>query len=163
MEQMEQNKYILLNNIKLNVFSDGKIYKVLEDETEVFLNNKPTINGYVACQLKNKKFYQHRIIGYAFLNLDIENIKIQIDHKNLIKTDNRVENLRVVNNQQNNWNLSNVKGYTLCKKSKKYVTQIRINGKKTNIGSFKTEEEAHNAYLKAKEKYHPIPENSIAV
>ena len=40
----------------------------------------------------------------------------------------------------------------------KWRASIRINTKPIHIGYFDTEEEAHQAYLQAKEKYHIIPE-----
>jgi hypothetical protein len=43
------------------------------------------------------------------------------------------------------------KGYRLIKG--KYVTRATINGQRKHIGTFKTPEEAHAAYLKAKEEY----------
>lgn len=38
------------------------------------------------------------------------------------------------------------------KKSNRFIAQIKINKKKIHLGSFKTKEEAHQAYLKAKEE-----------
>ena len=41
-------------------------------------------------------------------------------------------------------------------KDKPYLAKIGINYKTIHIGQFTTAEEAHKAYLKAKEKYHSI-------
>jgi len=38
----------------------------------------------------------------------------------------------------------------------KWKAQITVNGKNTYLGSFNIEEEARNAYLNAKLKYHKI-------
>ena len=45
-------------------------------------------------------------------------------------------------------NQSLIKGY--FKKGSKYYVSISVNNKRTNIGSFETPQEAHQAYLKAK-------------
>ena len=65
-----------------------------------------------------------------------------------------MNNLRIVTNQENQFN-RNAKGYH--KNGKKFQAQISINGKNINLGMFDTKEEAHQAYLQAKEKYHIIP------
>ena len=45
------------------------------------------------------------------------------------------------------------KGVSFDNRRNKYVAQIRINGKRKHIGRFKTEAEAHAAYMKAARKY----------
>jgi hypothetical protein len=80
----------------------------------------------------------------------------QIDHKNRNRRDNRLENLHVVNHQQNNFNRSDVKGYTLDKRNGKYQAYIMIDGVTIGLGMYATEEEAHAAYLQGKIKYHVI-------
>ena len=66
-----------------------------------------------------------------------------------------MNNLRIVSNQENMFN-KNFKGYR--KYGKKYQSRIGINNNRIYLGTFNTEEEARNAYLEAKEKYHIIPE-----
>ena len=96
-----------------------------------------------------------RIVGYAFLGLDIDNPKQQIDHIDRNRQNNNMNNLRIVSNQENSFNQT-AKGYS--KNGKRFQAQICFNNKRLNIGRFDTEEEARNAYLQAKEKYHIIPE-----
>lgn len=65
---------------------------------------KPTIkNGYVKIQLKNKHkykwFFIHRLVAQAFLNDFSE--KLQVNHKNGIKNDNRIKNLEMVTASEN--------------------------------------------------------------
>ena len=53
--------------------------------------------------------------------------------------------------QQSNRNRpSNARGSTFQKLSGKWLGRIRVDGKHKHLGSFNTEQEAHNAYLKAK-------------
>jgi hypothetical protein len=61
-----------------------------------------------------------------------------------------------VTHQQNNWNRVNAKGYHMVKNAGRYRAEIRLNAKKIYLGTYKTEQEARNAYLKAKEIYHKI-------
>lgn len=49
-------------------------------------------------------------------------------------------------------------GLRYIKWAKKYRAQIVSNGKKINLGYFEDAEDAHNAYLKAKNELHIIEE-----
>lgn len=46
------------------------------------------------------------------------------------------------------------KGVSFHKRNKKYQSQIKINGKRKHLGSFKTEAEAAEAYMKAARKHY---------
>lgn len=76
-----------------------------------------------------------------------------IDHRDGNKSNNSISNLREVTQQQNNFNRK-CKGYYFNNSS--YVAQIGINGVNINLGSFKSEKEARQAYLDAKKIYHRI-------
>ena len=80
----------------------------------------------------------------------------EIDHINGIRNDNRIFNLRSVTRQQNQFNRKKAKGYCWNKVTKKWQVQIKLNQKSIYLGLHNTEEEARNAYLQAKEKYHVI-------
>jgi hypothetical protein len=92
----------------------------------------------------------HQLLWFIYKN----EVSDQIDHINRNTLDNRLVNLRNVNQNQNQWNRSNTKGYT--KVRNKYRACIRCNGKRINIGYFDTEELARQAYLEYKSKYHVI-------
>lgn len=79
-----------------------------------------------------------------------------IDHINGNKLDNRIINLRIVTNQENHFNRTKAKGYCLNKNNNNWVARIKLDYKLIHIGTFSTEIEARNAYLKAKEIYHKI-------
>ena len=127
----------------------GKIYGV--KGTEIIRRNK---NGYI---LINNKNMQGQLLGHHFAyfmsygNVDFN----RLDHKNTIPSDNRISNLRVLTHQQNMFN-TNAKGYTWDKVTNKWMSKITLNGKTIYLGRYKTEEEARQSYLLAKEKYHII-------
>jgi hypothetical protein len=102
---------------------------------------------------KNFKLKGHHFAWYCvYGNCDID----EIDHINGITDDNRICNLRNVNHNQNMWNLTKAKGYNWHKKSNKWTAQIQLNKQKIHLGLYTTEQEAKQAYLNAKEKYHII-------
>jgi len=76
----------------------------------------------------------------------------EIDHIDQDKTNNRISNLRDVSRAVNVQNTTARKGYTIT--DGRYVVDILANGKRYSIGSYKTEEEAKNAYLSAKRVLH---------
>jgi hypothetical protein len=102
--------------------------------------NKKTYN------LKAHHFAWYCVYGYC----DIK----EIDHINGIKNDNRICNLRSITHQQNQFNITSAKGYSWNKNLKKWMARITVNGKDIYLGYYNTTEEARNAYLEAKEKYH---------
>ena len=134
---------------------------------------KPTKNPYW-CKLKytnHKDYYRidlvhkkykksylvHRLI-YKFNNpeWDIHDISNdnEIDHIDNNKSNNNIENLRVVNSSENAQNRASVKGYSWNKNKNKYEASIEVNKKRHYLGGYDTAEEAREAYLNAKEKYH---------
>lgn len=147
----------------MNFTLNGRILKYVNEECILIYCNKGNWkeltyfynNGYKRCKIGNKKFLLHRIIGYLFLELDIENKNQQIDHINHIRDDNRIENLRIVTHQQNQWN-KEVKGYDFRIDRNKWRAIIKFNKKRIYLGLFDTEEEARQAYLDAKQKFHLI-------
>jgi hypothetical protein len=79
-----------------------------------------------------------------------------IDHKNQNSLDNRIENLRVLTHQYNQWN-RNARGTTQLA-SGKWRAVIKYNGKRKTKEPFDTEPEAHEYYLLLKAELHIIPE-----
>ena len=154
---IETCKYIELNGIQLCCFTNGNIYKIKNNGDMRHIKGNKHATNYLQAHINHKQYYIHRIIGFAFLGLDITDTKTQIDHKNHIRYDNRVDNLRIVSHQQNNWNKENVKGYYWNKLMKKWGSRIRIAGnQRLQLGYFDNELDAKNAYLEAKQQYHII-------
>jgi len=84
-----------------------------------------------------------------------------IDHINGDGLDNRLSNLRVVTVSQNNLNSrvrndsqSGIKGAYYDKRKGTYYSRITVEGKNIYLGTFKTVEEAAQAYAEASAKYH---------
>ena len=63
--------------------------------------DKSKNNGYIRCSLNNKNKYKHKIIAEQFIPNDDPINKIEVDHINNIRTDNRIENLRWVSKKEN--------------------------------------------------------------
>lgn len=87
--------------------------------------------------------------------------KGEIDHINRNDADHRFSNLRDVTTAQNSYNTAKhnpngVKGVSFVKgrKSKPWLAQIRIGGRKVNLGRFATLEEAHEVWLNAAATHH---------
>ena len=102
---------------------------------------------------KPKAYLVHRLVWNAFVG-EIP-AGFELDHIDRNPLNNALSNLRLVTHQQNCFNLS-VKGYSWQPHSKKWRASILVNKKQKHLGYFKTEEEAHSAYLAAKEIYHVI-------
>jgi hypothetical protein len=64
----------------------------------------------------------------------------------------------VMTHQQNMFNNHTAKGYYYDINTNKWRGQISVNKKIIYLGYFDTEEEARNAYLEAKKKYHIMPQ-----
>ena len=86
---------------------------------------------------------------------------LQVDHINGNPLDNRKANLRLVTNQQNQFNSKNTgsgdnsrKGVSFRKDRNKWRAYITLNGKQIALGSFDTEAEAIEARIQAEEKYY---------
>lgn len=83
-----------------------------------------------------------------------------IDHVNRNRDDNTITNLREATHTQNQYNKVqlNVHGYKGVtwrdRKRKPWLSKIRVNGVRINLGSFATKEEAAKAYEEACLKYH---------
>ena len=152
---------VVLNNRRIKLI-DGEIWSLKLNINPYWCKVKYSINdGYYSIALKYNNIQKHyrvnRII-YKFNNPDWDihdtSRDNQIDHIDNCRTNNIIENLRVVNHSQNQQNRPSAKGYTWLKKSQKYMAYIRINKKQIYLGCYDTAEEARNAYLVGKEKYH---------
>lgn len=113
--------------------------------------------GYKQVMINYKNYQAHRLI-YILVHGHIPH-KLRVDHIDGDPSNNNIENLRAVTDGENQHNQRKARGYSFCKRKNKYHAQIKVAGKTINIGYFDTEEEAREAYLEAKKKYHPSTPN----
>jgi hypothetical protein len=114
-------------------------------------------DGYIKIRVDNAYFRAHRLAWFYVHGTWPTG---QIDHINRIKDDNRIANLRDVTAAENCQNRINVSprsttGLLGVRKAKtKFQAGIRVNGKFIYLGVYKTPEEAHLVYIKAKKELH---------
>ncbi len=100
-----------------------------------------------------KRYLAHRLAWLYVHGVWPQNL---IDHKNLDRTDNRIDNLRPATFQQNSCNRDgwgkHGKG-VLLRPSGKWRARIRVNGKLISLGDFSSQSEAATAYADAARKH----------
>ena len=134
-----------------------KLWLDYDPETGVFLRKKYSSqkrpcgtvdNGYLFISVKGKKYKAHHLAwlwAYGKLPTKI------IDHINQVRNDNRICNLRETTHSINS--LNSDKNFGVYKHHNKFRARVKIGDKQVHLGLFKSEEEARNAYLSAKEKH----------
>lgn len=82
-----------------------------------------------------------------------------VDHKDLNKSNDAIDNLREATRSQNNANMglrsdstSGFKG--VCKRGDKFQAYITVNKTRIHLGMFETAELAHSAYYKNAQKFY---------
>lgn len=115
-------------------------------------------DGYIHIKVDGRTYRAHRL---AWLYVHGVWPTLQIDHVNRTRTDNRVENLREVNNSQNQQNASlsprntsGFRGVSWQKSSQRWHAYIKVNGKRKHLGYFEDAAAAHDARVKAAELMH---------
>lgn len=113
---------------------------------------KPSINseGYYCVSFynkgKQKTLKLHRIIAHAFMGVS----DLFVNHRNGIKTDNRLENLEYITSRENRNHYMRDKGKFprgVAFDQGKYKVNASVNGKITYFGSFDSAEAAHEKYM----------------
>lgn len=112
--------------------------------------SKDKIDGYVRVKVNSKSYRVHRIVLEMF-NGPIGPDK-EVDHINHDRSDNRIDNLRLVTKSENQKNkgiaknnTSGVAGVTWCSKYGKWRARIMIDRKSIHLGRFDTIEQAAKA------------------
>jgi hypothetical protein len=119
----------------------------------------PHNNGYWSICVDGTKYLAHVL---AWLYVYGEWPLQEIDHKDRTKTNNAISNLRQATSGENKQNISGPPAYSkskilgACWWRGAWQSHIKINGKQTYLGRFKTAEEANEAYMTAKRIAHPF-------
>ena len=115
--------------------------------------------GYLKVSINKKFYYLHRLI-WLYVTGSMPNHVI--DHINGNRSDNRISNLRDIDVASN---IQNQKKANSANKSTRLLgvyqsdrdnptAKIKVDGKSIHLGTFKTKDDAHDAYIQAKRKYH---------
>lgn len=114
-------------------------------------------SGYQRIDLKSRNFYVHRVAWALHYGVWPDG---PIDHIDGNRSNNQIDNLRLVTPSQHSMNRSvqknnklGAKGVCFHKPTKKYTAQIHVNRTKKHLGLFNTIEEAKAAYDAAAEKF----------
>ena len=108
-----------------------------------------TINLSKKSKVKNVKI--HQLVSICFLNHTPCGSELVVNHKNFIRTDNRVENLEIVTTRENT-NQKHIKssskytGVRWREDSKRWISKIYHNRKHIHLGTLVNELDAHKAY-----------------
>ena len=124
--------------------------------------------GYIRIYIEGRSYRANRL---AFLYVTGRWPLLDVDHKNRKRADNRWSNLREATDSQNKQNMvsprrdnrySNYVGVSWHTRDRKWRASIGLQGKRIYLGSFVAEEEARDAYLQAKRKYHTFAIDCIS-
>lgn len=118
----------------------------------------PRVDGYRGVCYKRKLYLAHRV---AFLLKTGKWPEGDIDHINLVRDDNRWDNLRECSRSDNMKNTfahkdskTGVKGVTFRADTNKFSVRVTVDGAYKSFGSFATLEEATEIANRAREEFH---------
>jgi hypothetical protein len=112
-------------------------------------------NGYVRIEVDGRNYTRSRLVWFFVHG----RWPVCLDHKNGVRHDDRLVNLREVSFSQNSansaWKIGRC-GFRGVRKqpNNKFVAQIQSSGKKRHLGVYATAAEAAEAYRAASEKLH---------
>jgi hypothetical protein len=123
--------------------------------------------GYIIVTFKRIKYLANRLAYYMYHGVDP--LEKMVDHKNDPTTNNKIDNLRLASNAQNQMNrvnlpsnnTSGVIGVYWDKFYKKWRAVIMINGKGKHLGYFINKEDAIKARKEGEIKYHGDFRNKV--
>lgn len=107
-----------------------------------------SVHGYHEIGIRGRRWRANRL-AWLYMTGEMPPDNIDVDHINLNKTDDRWSNLRLATRSQNmantrldRRNTSGASGVTWDKARQKWRAQLRVNGRKTNLGRFDSRDEA---------------------
>jgi|LauGreDrversion4_2_1035121.scaffolds.fasta_scaffold576328_2 hypothetical protein len=123
-----------------------------------FAGGKHSEGGWIV-SFKNSCYLHCRLVWMFVYGVDPE--KMEIDHINGDRSDDRIDNLRLATRQQQQWNVaataSNTSGYKgvgYYKRTGKWRAYIRKDNINKSLGYFNTKEDAYAAYVEASKQLH---------
>jgi hypothetical protein len=122
-------------------YKDGKLFWKTPTNKSIKVGdlcNHRNPDGYIRVGINGKQIMAHRIIWEMFNGAIPDGL--QIDHINEVKDDNRIENLQLVTNKQNQQRRSNSRGYQKTKnnRTRPYMAYKGTNYKLYNLGYYGT-------------------------
>jgi len=108
-----------------------------------------TTNGYYRVRLNGQRYPNHRVV-WALVNRRDPGL-MQIDHRDRNRTNNDPNNLQLTTHRGNHQNRKNQSKCGVGVKAEKwgFEARIKVNRCQIHLGTFKTSEEASDAYYKA--------------
>lgn len=110
----------------------------------------PNTNGYLQVMADRKLYLVHRLVFLMHHGWMPE----YVDHADRNILNNKIENLRAAsasqnssNSKRNTRNQSGYKGVSWNPRIKRWIAEIRVNGKKAHLGCFKDAEDAALYYF----------------
>lgn len=158
-KKRKSNKFIQEGDFFIGILNNNnKFYIDLDDYEKVSkFYWRETENGYAYTKVNKQMFFMHRYI----LEDELKNYndKMDVDHINHNKLDNRKHNLRIVNRTQNNMNRKatnpyNTNGIYFSNTFNKYVARITIYNKVIPLGCYEKLEDAIKARKEAEKIYY---------
>lgn len=133
-------------------YENGKLFWIVSRKGRNMKNQVGSLlnNGYLNFGFNYKSFLVHRAVWEMF-NGKIPD-GMEIDHIDMDKTNNKIENLRLATRQENSRNNS-AKGFSWDSVNNSFISRIYLNGKIKHIGRYDTIIDARAAYLQARRKH----------
>lgn len=140
-------------------YRGGDLYWKVDRSSSVKAGDKAGgINqkGYKRLKIDGVTYQFHRVVFLMHYDFMPETV----DHINMDKLDNRIENLRPASVSENSKNrignrgMSGVKGVSWHKKARKWIANITVNNIKKHLGYFDDVELAALVTEEARNKYH---------
>jgi hypothetical protein len=136
----------------LRVYPDGSIERLMKSGNWKYIENRANHrHGYNVIMIKGVQHTRARIVAYAFLNMiSLTNKSIVLHHKDSNRLNCSVANLSIESYSSINYYRKDTQGFYKNPNSNTYVAMITKNGITKRLGTFDTEDEAHQAYINAR-------------
>jgi hypothetical protein len=165
-------KYTPIPSLAADLFryEEGKLFWKVDRNGGVDAGTRAgyvSASGYRNVKIAQRSFREHRVIWFLCTGDDPG--LLEIDHINHDRTDNRIENLRVVTHRENVQHrlLPTATGFPGVgfTRAGRYNASISINEITVSLGEYDKGEDAYAAYVEAKLRFHPgfIADTSLPI